>query len=66
MYDQHYWAGRVDDLEIGSAHAPGAPTTDSLVTALDDAMGLAANARALAPAVHTDGVQVAADSLLNC
>lgn len=66
MYDQHYWAGRVDDLEIGSAHAPGAPTTESLVTALDDAMGLTANARFLAPAVHTDGVQVAADSLLSC
>jgi vancomycin aglycone glucosyltransferase len=63
MYDQHYWAGRVDDLEIGSAHAAGAPTTDSLVTALDHALepAVAVTARSVAAAVHTDGVEVAAD-----
>jgi vancomycin aglycone glucosyltransferase len=34
MYDQHYWAKRVHDLGIGTAHTPGAPTADSLTTAL--------------------------------
>ena len=35
MYDQHYWAQRVHHLGIGTAHAPGAPTTDSLASALE-------------------------------
>ena len=30
IYDQHYWAQRVHALGIGTAHAPGAPTADSL------------------------------------
>jgi vancomycin aglycone glucosyltransferase len=32
-YDQHYWARRIQDLGIGTAHVPSAPTADSL---LDD------------------------------
>jgi len=31
-YDQHYWARRVHQLGIGTAHAPGAPTAGSLTT----------------------------------
>ena len=34
IYDQHYWAKRVHDLGIGTAHAPGGPTADSLTEAL--------------------------------
>src|SRR5262245_24686875 len=34
-YDQHYWAQRVDSLGIGTAHASTAPTTDSLISALE-------------------------------
>ena len=34
IYDQHYWAQRVQHLGIGTAHAPGAPTADSLTEAL--------------------------------
>ena len=35
IYDQHYWAQRIHHLGIGTAHAPGAPTTDSLTSALE-------------------------------
>lgn len=31
MFDQHYWAKRVERLGTGSAHAPSAPTTESLI-----------------------------------
>src|SRR5579872_5356419 len=34
-YDQHYWAQRVQILGIGTAHAPGAPTPESLASALE-------------------------------
>jgi vancomycin aglycone glucosyltransferase len=34
IYDQHYFAERVQDLGIGTAHAPGTPTVDSLTAAL--------------------------------
>src|SRR6202007_3083494 len=34
MYDQHYWAQRINQLGLGTAHAPGAPTIDSLTSAL--------------------------------
>lgn len=30
MFDQFYWAERVERLGIGCAHAAGAPTTESL------------------------------------
>jgi vancomycin aglycone glucosyltransferase len=45
-YDQHYFAKRVRELGIGSAHAPLTPTIDSLVVALQDALGPEAAARA--------------------
>ncbi len=34
-YDQHYWARRIQQLGIGTAHAPGTPTADSLTNALE-------------------------------
>src|SRR5262249_31995739 len=38
LYDQHYWAGRVRELGIGSAHAAGAITAESLASALEEAL----------------------------
>ena len=66
-YDQHYWAQRIDQLGIGSAHAPGSPTTDSLTRALKRALqpDVAARARAIAPAVRDDGAQIAAQRLVS-
>ncbi|SHG23577.1 glycosyltransferase [Streptoalloteichus hindustanus] len=65
-YDQHYWARRCEELGIGSAHAPGAPTAGSLVTALNQVLqpDVAARARSIAAAVRTDGVMVAAQRLV--
>ncbi len=62
MYDQPYWAGRVDALGIGVAHAPGAPSAESLTHALSSALdpAVAARARALAPDIRTDGAHQAA------
>jgi vancomycin aglycone glucosyltransferase len=65
MYDQHYWAQRVHHLGIGAAHAPGAPTVESLTSALRHALQLdvAARAQAISAAVRSDGAQVAARRL---
>ena len=65
-YDQHYWARRVPDLGIGAAHAPGAPTTDSLTSALDRTLraDVAARAKSIAAAVRGDGARVAAERLM--
>jgi vancomycin aglycone glucosyltransferase len=65
MYDQHYWARRVHELGIGAAHAPGAPSAESLADALDHALhpGVAARARSLAPTIRSDGARVAAQRL---
>jgi vancomycin aglycone glucosyltransferase len=67
MYDQHYWAERVRQLGIGTAHAPGAPTADSLTSALQIALApdVAARARTLAPAVRGDAARVAARRLVS-
>lgn len=66
-YDQQYWAGRVDQLGIGRAHHAGAPTTESLTTALEDALtgDVCANARAVAGAMRGDGAAVAARRLVS-
>jgi vancomycin aglycone glucosyltransferase len=68
MYDQHYWARRVHDLGIGTAHAPGAPTTDSLTSALRRTLQpeVAARARSIAAAVRGDGARTAAERLRGC
>ena len=65
-YDQHYWAQRVHILGIGTAHAPGAPTVDSLASALDRTLrpDVAARARSIAAAVRRDGTQIAAERLI--
>jgi UDP:flavonoid glycosyltransferase YjiC (YdhE family) len=62
MYDQPYWAQRIHHLGIGTAHAPGTPTLDSLTNALEGALhpDVAARARSIATAVRRDGTQVAA------
>src|SRR5881394_3788470 len=50
IYDQHYWAQRIHHLGVGAAHAPGAPTTASLTSALEHALQpeVAARARTIA------------------
>ena len=65
-YDQHYWAERVDHLGVGTAHA-GTPTTDSLTSALKQALqpNVAASARTIAKAVGTDGAEIAARRLID-
>jgi vancomycin aglycone glucosyltransferase len=67
-YDQHYWAQRVQSLGIGTAHAPGAPTTESLTSALERTLqaDVAVRARSVASAVRGDGAQVAARQLIDC
>jgi vancomycin aglycone glucosyltransferase len=64
-YDQHYWAGRVHDLGIGTAHAPGTPTADSLTAALERTLDsdVAARARFVAATMRSDGARVAARTL---
>ena len=61
-YDQHYWAQRVHDLGIGTAHAPGTPTADSLTSALERTLqpDVAARARFIATTVRSDGAHTAA------
>ena len=65
-YDQHYWAQRVQQLGIGIAHAPGTPTIDSLTSALEHTLqrDVAARAHAIAAAMRSDGVQIAAQRLI--
>jgi vancomycin aglycone glucosyltransferase len=66
IYDQHYWARRIHHLGIGTAHASGTPTTDSLTSALEHTLqpGVAARARALTTAVRSDGAHAAAQRLM--
>ena len=66
MYDQHYWAKRVHQLGMGTAHAPGAPSADSLTEALSHTLqpDVAARARAVAASVRTDGAEIAARRLI--
>jgi vancomycin aglycone glucosyltransferase len=62
MYDQFYFAQRIEQLEIGSAHPHGALTTDSLTAALRRALRpeVAVRARAIGAAVRPDGASIAA------
>ncbi|MFG1802059.1 glycosyltransferase [Micromonospora carbonacea] len=66
VYDQHYFARRVDALGVGSAHEPVPPSVDSLVAALTVALRpeVANRARALAAAVRADGAATAAQRLV--
>ena len=66
MYDQHYWAQRIQTLGIGAAHAPGAPTADSLTSALANALkpDVRAGAQSIGRRVRPDGARTAAERLL--
>ena len=63
VYDQHYWAQRVQELGIGAAHAPGTPTAESLTTALEQTLrpNVTLQAQAIAAAVRRDGARDAAE-----
>lgn len=65
-YDQHYWAQRVQQLGIGTAHAPAAPTVESLAAALGLVLRgeVAARAREVAGEVRGDGARVAAERIV--
>ena len=67
MYDQHYYAARVNELGVGTAHAPGAATAESLTSALSRALqaDVATRARALAGAMRGDGALVAAQRIVD-
>jgi vancomycin aglycone glucosyltransferase len=64
--DQPYFAKRVADLGIGSAHDGPAPTRDSLPAALANALApeTRAAAAAMAGRIRTDGATVAAARLV--
>ena len=66
-YDQHYFAHRVSELGIGSAHPPVAPTTESLSHALAHALQheVATRAQSISGAVRGDGALVAAQRLIH-
>jgi UDP:flavonoid glycosyltransferase YjiC (YdhE family) len=57
MADQPYWAGRVANLGIGTAHDGPTPTTESLSAALRTALTPETRARAtdVAGTIRTDG-----------
>jgi vancomycin aglycone glucosyltransferase len=66
MYDQRYWAARVQALGIGVAHAAGAPETSSLTEALVTALRpeVASAATRVAGEMRRDGAEVAARRLI--
>ena len=66
MFDQHYWAQRIQHLGIGTAHSPGAPTTDSLTITLKRTLqpDVTARAQSIAAGMCRDGAQVAAQCLI--
>jgi vancomycin aglycone glucosyltransferase len=65
-YDQPYWAQRVEDLGIGTAHTLGAPTTASLVAALEHTLRpeVTDRAKIITAEVRTDGAGVTARHVL--
>jgi len=66
-YDQHYWAGRIQQLGIGTAHTSPAPTADSLTGALEQVLhrDVTARAQSIAKEIRTDGTLVAAQRLIS-
>jgi vancomycin aglycone glucosyltransferase len=66
IYDQHYWAQRIQHLGVGTAHPTGTPTTDSLTSVLKHTLqpGVTARAQSIANAVRCDGAQAAALRLI--
>jgi vancomycin aglycone glucosyltransferase len=67
VFDQYYWAERVERLGIGTAHEPGAPTIESLTQALERTLraDVAGRAAALAALIRRDGAAVAAQNVIN-
>jgi vancomycin aglycone glucosyltransferase len=67
MADQPYFAGRVAELGIGTAHDGPTPTTESLSAALSTTLTPEIRARAadVAATIRTDGATVAATLLLD-
>jgi vancomycin aglycone glucosyltransferase len=65
--DQPYWAGRVADLGIGTAHDGPTPTTESLSAALRTTLTPQTRARAttVAGTIRTDGTTEAATLLID-
>lgn len=65
--DQPYWARRVADLGIGTAHNGQTPTTESLSAALEQTLAPETRARAseVAGIIRTDGATVAATLLID-
>jgi vancomycin aglycone glucosyltransferase len=65
-YDQHYWAGRIRQLGIGTAHTSSTPALDSLTGALEQVLqpDVAARASSIASEVRGDGALVAAQRLI--
>jgi vancomycin aglycone glucosyltransferase len=66
IYDQHYFAARVQALGIGAALRPDARTGDALASALEQAAArdAAARAREVAGTMREDGAEIAARRLL--
>jgi vancomycin aglycone glucosyltransferase len=67
MADQPYWAGRVADLAIGTAHDGPTPTTESLSAALRTTLTPETRTRAttVADTIRADGATVAAKLLID-
>lgn len=65
-YDQHYFARRVHELGIGTAHEGSMPTTDSLTSALERTLQfeVAGRAKSVAAATRGDGARIAAQRLI--
>jgi len=66
LYDQHYWAERGHALGIGTAHAPGQATVDSLARALGRALepDVARRSQTLSGAIRRDGARTAAKRVI--
>jgi vancomycin aglycone glucosyltransferase len=66
-YDQHYWAGRVQQLGIGVALESSAMSSESLTSALDRVLtrDVRSRAQSIATRVRRDGARTAADRLLD-
>jgi vancomycin aglycone glucosyltransferase len=66
IYDQHYWAQRIHQLGVGTAHAPGTPTTNSLTTALEHTLqpDVVVRAQSTATRLRREGARVAAERLM--
>jgi vancomycin aglycone glucosyltransferase len=67
LYDQHYWARRVEELGIGIAHPPGTITGESLTRALQAALqrDVAPRAHSVASVIRRDGARMAAAAVID-